>query len=80
MLLSRPQLVRNHFLVSLPKKQQDDMVQLFGHCRCSLKRQSPDYSTMKTEKECLCYEEVEAARDFNLHGIFFLSQSIIYRN
>ena len=26
-----PQLVRNHFLESLPKKQQDDMVQPFGH-------------------------------------------------
>ena len=27
-LLPRPQLVRNHFLVSLPKKQQDDMIHL----------------------------------------------------
>ena len=30
MLLSQPQLVRNHVLVSLPKKEQDDMVQPFG--------------------------------------------------
>ena len=29
-LLSRPQLVRNHSLVSLRKKQQNDMVQPFG--------------------------------------------------
>ena len=26
-------LIRNHFLVSLPKKQQDDIVQPFGHFR-----------------------------------------------
>ena len=32
-LLSRPQLVRNHFLVSLPTKQQNEMVQPFGHFR-----------------------------------------------
>ena len=38
-LLSRPQLVRNHFLVSLPKKQQVDIVQPFGHFRW---------------RECLC--------------------------
>ena len=31
------------FLVSLPKKQQVDMVQPFGHFRWSLKHQSPDY-------------------------------------
>ena len=42
-LLSRPQLVRNHVLVSLPQKQQDGMVQPFGHFWSSLKRQSPDY-------------------------------------
>ena len=42
-LLSRPQLVRNHFLVSLPKKKQDDMLQPFVHFRWSLKRQSSDY-------------------------------------
>ena len=28
---------------SLPKKQQDDTVQRFGHFRGSLQRQSPDY-------------------------------------
>ena len=33
-------------------------------------------STMKTEKECLCCQEVEAFRDFNLQGIFVLSQGI----
>ena len=38
-LLSQSQLVRNHFLVSLPKKQQVHMVQLFGHYRWRLKRQ-----------------------------------------
>ena len=44
-LLSRLQLVRNHFLVSLPKKQQVDVVQPSGHIRWSLKHQSPaDYS------------------------------------
>ena len=31
--------------------------------------------TMKTEKECLCCQEVEAVRDFNLQGIFVLSQA-----
>ena len=25
---------------------------------------------MKTEKECLCHEEVEAVSDFNLQGTF----------
>ena len=30
-------------------------------------------STMKTEKECLCDQEVEAVCDFNLQGIFVLS-------
>ena len=34
-------------------------------------------STMKTEKECLCYQEVEAICNFNLQGIFVLSQAII---
>ena len=34
-------------------------------------------STMKTEKECLCFQEVEAVRDFNLEGIFVLSQTRI---
>ena len=32
---------------------------------------------MKTEKECLCFKEVEAVRDFNLEGIFVLSQTRI---
>ena len=32
---------------------------------------------MKTEKEYLCYQEVEAVCNFNLHGIFVLSQAII---
>ena len=40
-------------------------------CKCR------NCSTMKTEKECLCYQEVEANRDFNLQGIFVLSQAII---
>ena len=48
-LLSRSQLVRNHSLVSLPKKQQDDMVQPFGHFRWSLKRQSPDHSVQTAD-------------------------------
>ena len=34
-------------------------------------------STMKTEKKCLCHKEVEDVRDFNLQGIFVLSQAII---
>ena len=33
--------------------------------------------TMKTKKECLCCQEVEAIRNFNLQGIFVLSQAII---
>ena len=37
-------------------------------------------STMKTEKECLCFQEVEAVCDFNLQGIFILSQAIFYQN
>ena len=37
MLLSRPKLVRDHFLVSSPKNQKDDMVQPFGHFRRPLK-------------------------------------------
>ena len=32
---------------------------------------------MKTEKECLCYQEVEAICNINLHGIFVLTQAII---
>ena len=33
--------------------------------------------TMETEKECLCCQEREAVRDFNLQGIFVFSQAII---
>ena len=40
-------------------------------CKCT------NCSTMKTEKECLCCQEVEAVGDFNLQGIFVLSQAII---
>ena len=32
---------------------------------------------MKTEKKCLCYQEVEAVRDFILQGIFVFGQAII---
>ena len=32
---------------------------------------------MKTKEECLCFEDVEAVRDFNLQGIFVLSRAII---
>ena len=38
-------------------------------CKCG------NCSIMKTEKECLCCHEVEAVRDFNLQGIFVLSQA-----
>ena len=31
---------------------------------------------MKTKEECLCFEEVETVRDFNLQEIFVLSQAI----
>ena len=60
-LLFRPQLVRNHFLVSLLKKQQADIVQPFGHFRWSLKRQSPDYLTLmemnfSENRNCLRFE------------------------
>ena len=40
-------------------------------CKCR------NCSTMKTEKKCLCSQEVEAVRVFNLQGIFVLSQAII---
>ena len=40
-------------------------------CKCR------NCSTMKTEKECLGWHEVEAVSDFNLHGIFVLSQRMI---
>ena len=32
---------------------------------------------MKTEKECLCCQEVEAVCNFNLRGMFVLIQAII---
>ena len=32
---------------------------------------------MKTEKECLCHQEVEAVCNFNIQGLFVLSQAII---
>ena len=38
-------------------------------CKCR------NCSTMKTEKECLCCQEVEVVRDFNLQDIFVLSQA-----
>ena len=34
-------------------------------------------STMKAETEYLCYQEMEAVCNFNLKGIFVLSQAII---
>ena len=34
-------------------------------------------STMKTEKECLCCQEVEVVCGLNLQGMFVLSQAII---
>ena len=40
-------------------------------CKCR------NCSTMKREKEFLCFQEVEAVRDFILQGIFVLSQAII---
>ena len=40
-------------------------------CKCR------NCSTMETEKECLCCQEVEAVRDFNRQGIFVPSQTII---
>ena len=40
-------------------------------CKCR------NCSTMKTGKECLCCQEVEAFGDFILQGIFVLSQAII---
>ena len=43
---SRPELVRNHFLVSLLKKQQVYIVQPLGHFLWSLKSQSLDYNQL----------------------------------
>ena len=46
-------------------------------CDLSVWCKSRNCSTMKTEKECLCYQEVEAVRDFHLRGIFVLSHTTI---
>ena len=46
-------------------------------CDPSVRWKCRNCSTMKTEKECLCYQEVEAVCNFNLHGIFVQSQAII---
>ena len=40
-------------------------------CKCR------NSSTMKTEKGCLCCQEVEVVRGLNLQGIFVLSQATI---
>ena len=40
-------------------------------CKCK------NFSTMRTERECLCCQKVEAVRDLILQGIFVLSQAII---
>ena len=40
-------------------------------CKCR------NRSIMKTEKECLCCQEVEAVRGLNLQGTFVLNQAII---
>ena len=40
-------------------------------CKCR------NYSTMKTEKECLCCQQVQTVHSLNLQGIFVLSQAII---
>ena len=42
---------------------------VWGKCR--------NCSTVKTEKVCLCYQEIEAVCDFNLQAILVLSQAII---
>ena len=55
-LLTQPQLLRNHFLVSLPKKQQDDMVQPFGHFQWSLRGQSPGYDMFQESWICLWWQ------------------------
>ena len=46
-LMSQLELVRNHFLVSLPKKTTSWYVAMFGHFQWSLKRQSPDYKAFQ---------------------------------
>ena len=40
-------------------------------CKCR------NCSTMKTEKECLRFQDVEPVSNFDLQGIFVLSQAII---
>ena len=50
------------------------------HCDLEFGESVKKISTMKTEKECLCFQEVEAVRNFNLQGIFVLSQAIFYQN
>ena len=40
-------------------------------CKCR------NYSTIKTEKECLCCQEVWVVCDFNLQSIFVMSQALI---
>ena len=59
-LLSRSQLV-NPFLVSLPKKQQVNMTQAFGHFQWSLKCWSPNYNTF-----------LQLQKGIFSHFIFFL--------
>ena len=44
---------------------------VFGASKCR------NCSTMKTEKECQCSQEVEVVHNFVLQGIFVLSQAII---
>ena len=49
----------------LPKKQQDDVVQPFGHFRWSLKRQSADY-----KKPIKCYNLLRIGDDFENFSSF----------
>ena len=51
----------------LDRKDSDPSV----WCKCR------NCSTMKTEKECVCCQELEAVHGVNLQGIFVLSQAII---
>ena len=46
-------------------------------CDPSVRCKCMNFFTMKTEKECLCWQEVKAVRDFNLQAIFAFSQAII---
>ena len=43
------------------------------YCDTSVWCKCRNCSTMKTKKEYLCYQEVEACCDFNLQSIFTLS-------